>query len=162
MQAGWHPDPWRPTQWRYHDGSSWTDHAAAGGVSITDPVSGFPPPVRVTAHAPSGPARRPNGWLIAAGCVALVEGVVTALVFFLLLFFGGIFFMPWSIAMFAAGVGAVQSRKGGAIAALVLQLLAMWVLMAATGFTAATLVAVGLSAIVAALTGTGLVTASRG
>lgn len=31
---GWHPDPGNPTQWRYWDGRSWTDHVSRGTSTV--------------------------------------------------------------------------------------------------------------------------------
>lgn len=36
---GWHPDPTGRHQYRYHDGSSWTDHVADGGQRALDPFT---------------------------------------------------------------------------------------------------------------------------
>lgn len=41
-QPGWYPDPARPDQARWHDGSSWTSHVRPG----------TPPPVDVQEHGP--------------------------------------------------------------------------------------------------------------
>jgi hypothetical protein len=43
---GWYPDPDGRHQYRYHDGSVWTDHVADDGQSAVDPRSpSLPPPV---------------------------------------------------------------------------------------------------------------------
>jgi hypothetical protein len=48
--AGWYVDPWRRADFRYWDGSSWTQHVSTAGVQSVDPLpSGSPP-------APAGPA----------------------------------------------------------------------------------------------------------
>jgi uncharacterized protein YbjQ (UPF0145 family) len=33
--ANWYPDPQNPAQWRYWDGTSWTDHVSGGQQSAT-------------------------------------------------------------------------------------------------------------------------------
>lgn len=35
--AGWHPDPFRRFQYRYWDGSTWTDQVSTDGRQYTDP-----------------------------------------------------------------------------------------------------------------------------
>lgn len=40
--AGWHPDPTGRHQYRYWDGSQWTDDVADAGVGAVDPVGGGP------------------------------------------------------------------------------------------------------------------------
>lgn len=41
--AGWYPDPLGRYEHRYWDGAQWTDHAAAGGRTIADPLDGTGP-----------------------------------------------------------------------------------------------------------------------
>lgn len=36
--AGWHPDPTKRHELRYHDGGRWTEHVSDRGVSAVDPV----------------------------------------------------------------------------------------------------------------------------
>lgn len=38
VPAGWQPDPTGRFEQRYWDGTAWTEHVNAGGVSSTDPV----------------------------------------------------------------------------------------------------------------------------
>jgi len=38
--AGWNPDPFGRFQWRYWDGTQWTDQVASDGAQATDPPSG--------------------------------------------------------------------------------------------------------------------------
>ncbi|MBG9885389.1 hypothetical protein ABE10_02060 [Bacillus toyonensis] len=40
--ADWHPDPTGRHQYRYWDGSTWTDHVADNGVQGTDPLMQLP------------------------------------------------------------------------------------------------------------------------
>lgn len=41
--AGWYADPMGRHQYRWYDGTQWTDHVASGGVQSTDPVHAAPP-----------------------------------------------------------------------------------------------------------------------
>ena len=53
--AGWYPDPLRRYEHRYWDGSRWTDHAASGGRTVSDPLEApTPPRTDVDTAAPSG------------------------------------------------------------------------------------------------------------
>ncbi len=42
--ANWYPDPGGRHEYRYWDGSAWTDHVSNQGVTATDPLNGPPPP----------------------------------------------------------------------------------------------------------------------
>lgn len=53
---GWLPDPDARHEYRYWDGSGWTDDVADGGVASTDPVSGGVP-----APPPPSPGAEPGG-----------------------------------------------------------------------------------------------------
>lgn len=59
---GWHPDPARRHEYRYHDGTRWTHHVADQGQAATDPLPAAPPPAGGGAAAgdpvsgESGPA----------------------------------------------------------------------------------------------------------
>lgn len=48
--AGWYPDPLGRYEHRYWDGAQWTDHAAAGGRTIADPLDGTGPDPDRGAH----------------------------------------------------------------------------------------------------------------
>lgn len=41
--AGWHPDPFERHEFRYWDGSTWTDHVVTRGQQETDPLDAPPP-----------------------------------------------------------------------------------------------------------------------
>jgi hypothetical protein len=45
--ANWYPDPTTRHEYRYYDGTAWTDHVSDQGVVGTDPLQGFAPPLRV-------------------------------------------------------------------------------------------------------------------
>lgn len=110
--AGWQPDPQGRHEYRYWDGSAWTDQVSDGGVVSTDPPGGAPtapaagtetvaqpvvgPP---TGAAPSGPptaglpyvpppAEKAKGKL-PVGILALVGLAVAAVVAALVIFLGG-------------------------------------------------------------------------
>jgi uncharacterized membrane protein YhaH (DUF805 family) len=44
IAAGWHHDPAGRNQYRYHDGTNWTDHVANDGVQGRDPLVAVPAP----------------------------------------------------------------------------------------------------------------------
>jgi hypothetical protein len=50
--AGWFPDPWGRHEYRYWDGTEWTDHVADGGRAATD----VPRDSAVGAEAPASAA----------------------------------------------------------------------------------------------------------
>lgn len=52
---GWQPDPTRRHEYRYWDGSQWTDDVSDGGVTSVDPVAG-------AGAQPSGEATAPYGY----------------------------------------------------------------------------------------------------
>lgn len=47
QQAGWHPDPGGRHEYRYWDGSRWTDDVSDGGVAARDPLPGTTAPTVV-------------------------------------------------------------------------------------------------------------------
>ncbi|MGH9110873.1 MAG: DUF2510 domain-containing protein [Acidimicrobiales bacterium] len=49
---GWLPDPDARHEYRYWDGSGWTDNVADGGVASTDPLGGIPAPAPTPAPWP--------------------------------------------------------------------------------------------------------------
>jgi hypothetical protein len=57
--AGWFEDPRERHEWRYWDGSAWTDHVADDGRIGHDPVNAAPPPVAVAAPPPPARPARP-------------------------------------------------------------------------------------------------------
>jgi hypothetical protein len=60
MTSGWQPDPSGRHQYRYHDGTRWTEHVADDGVASTDPWQEPPPgPDPATASSAADPA---GGW----------------------------------------------------------------------------------------------------
>lgn len=86
MSADWHPDPLRRAHLRYFDGAAWTHHVATNGQQSVEP-DGLPltqqvlPPMPYPAYAP--PVMVPprgGGRLIAAGILAIISGVFTAIV----------------------------------------------------------------------------------
>lgn len=54
--ANWHPDPTGRHEYRYWDGSRWTDHVSDQGITGSDPVAGPPPGATPAADTP-GSAR---------------------------------------------------------------------------------------------------------
>src|SRR2546421_1446561 len=62
--AGWYPDPDRRHQFRYYDGSLWTEHVADDGSIAHAPIGAPAVPTgnEYTAHAALG-GLRPGGWL---------------------------------------------------------------------------------------------------
>ena len=54
VPADWYADPMGRHQFRYWDGSSWTDHVADNGAASLDPLTATPAPV-ATQSAPAGP-----------------------------------------------------------------------------------------------------------
>lgn len=82
QEPGWHADPMGRHQFRYWDGSFWTDHVADGGTASIDPVVAAPRPF-VSGPAPMlGQAvkrRRSKGPLIVGLVVVLALLAVGAL-----------------------------------------------------------------------------------
>ncbi len=56
-EAGWQPDPFGRHEYRYWDGSAWSDQVSDAGVVASDPPGGGPPTVStpVTAANPAAP-----------------------------------------------------------------------------------------------------------
>lgn len=54
---GWNPDPSGRHEYRYWDGSSWTDDVSDNGVTSTDPVGGVAGPTEPGATAPLEPTQ---------------------------------------------------------------------------------------------------------
>jgi hypothetical protein len=52
-EAGWKPDPSGTHEWRWWDGSAWSDHVSDGGVQSSDPLTDLavPPPADDAAAA---------------------------------------------------------------------------------------------------------------
>ena len=42
-EPGWHPDPWQPGGWRWHDGTAWTSWTGPPPVAPTAPRNGVGP-----------------------------------------------------------------------------------------------------------------------
>lgn len=68
-EAGWKPDPGGAHEWRWWDGSAWSDHVSDGGVQSSDPLAdaAAPPPADdTTAAAPVDPTadvgQKKGGW----------------------------------------------------------------------------------------------------
>jgi hypothetical protein len=99
---GWQPDPTGRHDYRYWDGSRWTDDVSDAGATSVDPIGGGPPPpTEVQPHVPeygqpyqpydggpshmgpsSGGSGPSTGLLVALGLVVLV--LVGGIVFVLL------------------------------------------------------------------------------
>jgi hypothetical protein len=81
-EAAWQADPTGRHQYRYWDGTRWTDHVADDGVTAVDPVLAPPPvvppapaPVPVTPAAPTAStAGARSGWR--PGTIAMVVGAL--------------------------------------------------------------------------------------
>lgn len=95
--AGWFPDPAGRHQYRYWNGTAWTDNVADNGVPGTDPldappaavasstVAGAPPGAWRTGASPGGPAPRAGSspkpaLLVFLGVVAVVA-IVAVVIF---------------------------------------------------------------------------------
>lgn len=50
--AGWFPDPATRYEYRYWDGARWTDHVAAAGRQLVDPLGAAPPVATVVQPPP--------------------------------------------------------------------------------------------------------------
>ena len=57
-EASWQPDPLRRHQWRYYDGTVWTEHVADDGVQAEDPL----PPPPASPAGPGGAAGQAHPW----------------------------------------------------------------------------------------------------
>ena len=107
-EAGWHPDPLGRHQYRYWDGTNWSDHVADNGVTSWDPVTppaGPVPPAYGYLGPPAAPARprrsRKKLWLGLALVVVLVAAAV-----------GGFSFLVSQVD--GAGTFAREIEEGGA------------------------------------------------
>jgi len=52
--ANWYPDPTQRHEYRYYDGSTWTDHVSDRGVTSSDPLQGLAPPGRFMDRLDAG------------------------------------------------------------------------------------------------------------
>jgi hypothetical protein len=57
---GWQPDPTGRHEYRYWDGSRWSDDVSDGGVASTDPVAGAPAATQTFGGADQGPPTAPG------------------------------------------------------------------------------------------------------
>ncbi|MFV0524772.1 MAG: phospholipid scramblase-related protein [Acidimicrobiales bacterium] len=44
QEPNWYPDPGQRHEYRYWDGTTWTDHVSNGGVTSSEPLAAPPPP----------------------------------------------------------------------------------------------------------------------
>ncbi len=113
VAAGWHADPMGRHQWRWWDGSAWTEHVAGGGVATTDPIGG--PSIAPAAQnpwVPSGgwaptppPGSRNNGLALAAMIVGIIGAFFSVLVVF--------FFLAIPLGATALGLGIAGRKRAG-------------------------------------------------
>jgi hypothetical protein len=92
MEAGWQPDPTGRHEYRYHDGSSWTDNVSDGGTASTDPMPAAEPAEPEPAPPAPGPApfARPQATKKSkVPIIAAVAAVLVIIVAFLALRGGG-------------------------------------------------------------------------
>ena len=68
-QAKWHPDPTGRHQYRYWDGSDWTDNVSDSGVTSTDPLAG---PTNPAVETRPERSFRISGPMLVAGLVAII------------------------------------------------------------------------------------------
>lgn len=105
--AGWHPDPFGRHQFRWFDGSAWSDQVSNWGSVTTDPLgvapgapqapaapvasaapgaatapSALPPPFRATEPGPTPRKPRRTPLIIGAGIVVIALVAATAFWFF--------------------------------------------------------------------------------
>ena len=93
-QAGWQPDPFGRHEYRYWDGSAWSDQVSDGGVVASDPPGDGQPTVATPAAPPMGvplaggppPADGGSKRSIPVGLLAVIGVVVAALVAGLFIF----------------------------------------------------------------------------
>ncbi len=52
--ANWYPDPTQRHEYRYYDGTTWTDHVSDQGVTASDPLQGLAPPQRLMDRLDAG------------------------------------------------------------------------------------------------------------
>jgi hypothetical protein len=57
---GWQPDPTGRHEYRYWDGTNWSDDVSDGGVTSNDPVAGTPEPTQPFDPGPQAPATTPQ------------------------------------------------------------------------------------------------------
>ena len=87
MEAGWQPDPSGRHEYRYFDGTGWTDNVSDGGTAATDPMDPEPVPA-ATASPPAPPRPQPKA-KSKVPIIAAVAAVVVIVVAFLALRGGG-------------------------------------------------------------------------
>lgn len=63
-EAGWKPDPSGAHEWRWWDGSAWSDHVSDNDVQSSDPLTGpaDPPAEEGAPPAPPAEAKKGGGW----------------------------------------------------------------------------------------------------
>jgi hypothetical protein len=79
---GWHPDPQGRHEFRYWDGTRWSDHVADRGVATVEPIdhwSGLAPPGPVGRPKRRHRRRRRTGLWITIGVLLLLVGVAGGL-----------------------------------------------------------------------------------
>src|SRR3954451_16657453 len=69
VDAGWHADPTGRHEYRYWDGSGWTDQASDNGVPLLDPLAAHPSP-EPAIGVPPAPKRK------SVGAIAAIAGAV--------------------------------------------------------------------------------------
>jgi hypothetical protein len=123
VEPGWHPDPWRRYELRWHNGRDWTADVADHGKRFVDAGQPVVPVLAPPAAAlPGAPSRPRNG----AAVAALVLGISAVMVGFVpLLFWMGTIAAILAIVFGIIGLrrahrDAAADRRGFAVAGLVL------------------------------------------
>src|SRR5687768_16660972 len=60
---GWQPDPTGRHDYRYWDGSRWTDDVSDAGATPVDPIGGAPEPTAVQPSVPPGYGEPPPAYV---------------------------------------------------------------------------------------------------
>lgn len=117
-ESGWLADPTGRFEYRYWDGSSWTDHVSRAGQPSSDPLSPPPPPGNATVSLPSGflppagpaPQPSPRSWTVHVAVLVLVGAATLAL--------GS--FLPWVKASAGPLTVTTNSIDGDGVLTLIL------------------------------------------
>jgi hypothetical protein len=129
--ASWQPDPTGRHQYRYWDGSRWTEHVADAGVTAIDadltPAAPTvaPPPTAPTATTPPQSATTSNGWsrgtiVLCVGAVALGVGSIA----------------PWAKASAGIFSRSVNGTEGDGVITIVLAVVILLIALATSTATA--------------------------
>ena len=108
--AGWQPDPFARYQYRYWDGTAWTDQVSTNGTHETDPLGLAPGPRVATPNQLSGRALQRPDWPLPIRVLVVGGSALLAL--------GS--FLPWARAEAGPFTATKDGLDGDGVLTLVL------------------------------------------